>query len=93
MERGAERFFEALPIPGRRQGSQSEHLAGLFETVAEALQRNPHFLRILIVIIDLLENLNHADVGVAAGSAAPERQGDSSPTGAKRVPSAMPGRS
>ena len=164
--------------PDRRQGSQSEHLAGLFETVAEALQGNPHFLRIMIVmatqpvnasggevhrvvnrvrdlalerlrdqmqivfgvlamvrtrparalrsclprrslrrsavqpqgppgrpgrapacgpdsgaegprLIDLLENLNHADVGVAA----PERQGASSPNGAKRVLSTMPGRS
>ncbi|MGZ5336262.1 MAG: TetR/AcrR family transcriptional regulator [Solirubrobacterales bacterium] len=50
MERGAERFFEALPIPDRRQGSQSQHLAGLVEVVAETLEGNPDFLRILIVM-------------------------------------------
>ena len=50
MERGAERFFEALPIPDRRQGSQSEHLAGLVEVVAETLDDKPDFLRILIVM-------------------------------------------
>ena len=50
MERGAERFFEALPIPDRRQGSQKEHLAGLVKVVAETLEGNPDFLRILIVM-------------------------------------------
>lgn len=50
MERGAERFFEALPIPDRRIGSQAEHLAALVEAAAAALDRNPNFLRILIVM-------------------------------------------
>ena len=50
MERGAERFFEALPIPDRRQGSQRDHLTRLVEVVAETLERNPDFLRILIVM-------------------------------------------
>jgi AcrR family transcriptional regulator len=50
MERGAQRFFEALPIPDSRQGSQKEHLAGLVEVVAETLEGNPDFLRILIVM-------------------------------------------
>jgi AcrR family transcriptional regulator len=49
MERGAERFFEALPIPDRRIGSQAEHLAALVE-VAATLDRNPDFLRILVVM-------------------------------------------
>ncbi len=62
MERGAERFFEALPIPDRRQGSQSEHLAGLFETVAEALQGNPYFLRILIVMATQPVNASGGEV-------------------------------
>lgn len=62
MERGAERFFEALPIPDRRQGSQSEHLAGLVETVAEALQVNPHFLRILIVMATQPVNASGGEV-------------------------------
>ena len=50
MERGAERFFEALPIPDRRIGSQAEHLAALVEVVAATLNRNPDFLRILVVM-------------------------------------------
>ena len=50
MERGAERFFEALPIPDRRIGSQSAHLRALVETTAAALERNPDFLRIILVM-------------------------------------------
>src|SRR4249919_1653176 len=50
MERGAERFFEALPDLDRRMGSRSEHLRVLIETVAATLERNPDFLRILIVM-------------------------------------------
>ena len=50
MQRGAERFFEALPIPDRRIGSQDEHLAALVEAVAATLERNPNFLRILVVM-------------------------------------------
>ena len=50
MERGAERFFEALPIPDRRIGSQADHLAALVEVVAATLKRNPDFLRILVVM-------------------------------------------
>jgi AcrR family transcriptional regulator len=50
MERGAERFFEALPIPDRRLGSRAEHLAAVVEAVAGALERSPNFLRILVVM-------------------------------------------
>lgn len=50
MERGAERFFDVLPALGTRAGSQSDHLQALVEAVADALERNPDFLRILIVM-------------------------------------------
>jgi AcrR family transcriptional regulator len=50
MERGAERFFEALPVPQRRLGSQVAHLRALVEAVCTALERNPDFLRILVVM-------------------------------------------
>jgi len=50
MERGAQRFFETLPIPDRRIGPQGEHLAALVAAVAGALDRNPDFLRILVVM-------------------------------------------
>jgi AcrR family transcriptional regulator len=50
MERGAERFFEALPDLDRRVGSRRDHLRGLAEVVAMTLERNPNFLRILVVM-------------------------------------------
>ena len=50
MERGAERFFEALPVPDQRIGSQVEHLRALVEAVASTLERHPDFLRILVVM-------------------------------------------
>ena len=50
MERGAERFFEALPDLDRRTGSRSDQLRALVEAVAATLERNPNFLRILIVM-------------------------------------------
>ena len=50
MERGAERFFEALPRIDRRTGSQVEHLRALVESTATTLARHPDFLRILIVM-------------------------------------------
>ena len=42
MERGAERFFEALPDVGRRAGSQAEHLRALVATTS-ATQRLRRF--------------------------------------------------
>ena len=50
MERGAERFFEALPALDRRMASQADHLRALVEAVATALDDNPNFLRILVVM-------------------------------------------
>ncbi|PWU20201.1 MAG: hypothetical protein C5B48_12785, partial [Candidatus Rokuibacteriota bacterium] len=50
MERGAERFFAALPVIDRRLGSQIEHLRVLVSTTAATLEENPDFLRILVVM-------------------------------------------
>ena len=50
MERGAEQFFAELPVPDRRVGSQREHLEALVRAVAANLDRNPDFLRILVVM-------------------------------------------
>jgi len=49
MERGAERFFDDLPIPNQRLGRPATHLATVVSTVARALERHPNFLRLLIV--------------------------------------------
>lgn len=50
MERGAERFFASLPDFERRDGSEAEYLDELVQACAVALEDNPHFLRILIVV-------------------------------------------
>ena len=50
MERGAERFFGALPQVNRRIGSQTEHMQAFISATAETLERNPDFLRILVVM-------------------------------------------
>jgi AcrR family transcriptional regulator len=62
MERGAQRFFDALPDFERRAGSQVEHLTALVETVARALERNPDFLRILVVMATQPVNADHGEV-------------------------------
>jgi AcrR family transcriptional regulator len=49
MERGAERFFADLPTPDRRLGRPADHLAALTVIVVNALERNPDFLRLLVV--------------------------------------------
>jgi AcrR family transcriptional regulator len=49
MERGAERFFDDLPIPSQRLGRPATHLATVVSTVARTLERHPNFLRLLIV--------------------------------------------
>ena len=49
MERGAERFFDDLPIPNRRLGRPAAHLAAVLSTTARTLERHPNFLRLLIV--------------------------------------------
>jgi AcrR family transcriptional regulator len=50
MERGAERYLAEVPAFGRRIGSRQEHLRALVETAASVLDRNPDFLRILVVM-------------------------------------------
>jgi AcrR family transcriptional regulator len=50
MERGAERFFEAIPELDRRVGSQAEHLRALVQLTATTLEEQPDFLRILVVM-------------------------------------------
>ena len=50
MERGADRFFEALPDFDARLGSQTEHLRALADAVATTLEGNPDFLKILVVM-------------------------------------------
>jgi AcrR family transcriptional regulator len=50
MERGAERFFDALPDFDRRVGSQTDHLRAVVANVAVTLERHPDFLRILVVM-------------------------------------------
>jgi AcrR family transcriptional regulator len=62
MERGAERFFEALPVPVRRVGSQLDHLRALVETVATTLERHPDFLRILVVMATQPINAGEGEV-------------------------------
>jgi AcrR family transcriptional regulator len=62
MERGAERFFDALPTLDRRQGSQAEHLGALVETVSTTLERNPDFLRILVVMATQPVNADEGQV-------------------------------
>ena len=63
MERGAKRFFEALPDIDRQLGSsQSEHLHALVEAVAAALERNPNFLRILVVMATQPVNADGGEV-------------------------------
>lgn len=49
MARGAERFFADVPDPDRRIGRAGEHLGRIVSAAVDALERNPHFLRLLIV--------------------------------------------
>ena len=62
MERGAERFFEGLPAFDRRLGSQTDHLEAVVEAVAAALERNPNFLRILVVMATQPVNADGGEV-------------------------------
>ncbi len=50
MERGADRFFADLPWWDRRVGRPDEHLATVMSAAVRALERHPHFLRLLIVL-------------------------------------------
>ena len=49
MERGAGRFFADLPEWDRPAGRPAAHLAMVMSTAVRALERHPHFLRLLIV--------------------------------------------
>jgi AcrR family transcriptional regulator len=49
MERGAERFFADLPDPDRRIGRSAEHLSRVVTSAVQALERQSHFLRLLVV--------------------------------------------
>ncbi|HEX2358352.1 MAG TPA: TetR/AcrR family transcriptional regulator [Solirubrobacterales bacterium] len=62
MERGAERFFEALPDLDTRLGSQAEQLTALVDTVTKTLERNPNFLRILVVMATQPVNVDGGEV-------------------------------
>jgi AcrR family transcriptional regulator len=48
MERGAERFFADLPDLERRSRRPVDHLRTVVETAAQALERHPNFLRLLV---------------------------------------------
>lgn len=50
MERGADRFFASLPDVGERLGTPEEHLATLVAVLREALERQPDFLRLVLVM-------------------------------------------
>ena len=62
MERGADRFFAALPVPERRIGSQVEHLRALVAAVASTLEHHPDFLRILVVMAAQPVNAGEGEV-------------------------------
>ena len=62
MQRGADRFFRALPDLDRRQGSQVQHLRALVDTSAATLERHPDFLRILVVMAAQPVNAGDGDV-------------------------------
>jgi AcrR family transcriptional regulator len=62
MERGAKRFFAALPEVDRRLGSQIEHLHTLVATTADTLERHPDFLRILVVMAAQPHNAGEGEV-------------------------------
>ena len=50
MERGAERFFAAIPEPDELMGTPEGHLAALMKNVTSALEENPEFLRLLVTM-------------------------------------------
>jgi AcrR family transcriptional regulator len=62
MERGAERFFEAIPELDRRQGRQAAHLSELLDVAADALEQHPDFLRILVVMAAQPPGTEQADI-------------------------------
>jgi AcrR family transcriptional regulator len=49
MERGAARFFADVPELTERVGTPVDHLGIVMSNAAQALERHPHFLRLLLV--------------------------------------------
>jgi AcrR family transcriptional regulator len=62
MERGASRFFAALPAVQERAGSQLEHLRLVFGAVAATLERHPDVLRLLVVMAAQPMNAGEGEV-------------------------------
>jgi AcrR family transcriptional regulator len=62
MERGAKRFFSALPDIDRRIGRRIEHLRTLVDIVSATLERQPDFLRILVVMAAQPNNAGEGEV-------------------------------
>jgi AcrR family transcriptional regulator len=50
MERGAERFFAALPEPAERIGTPEQHLTALALALEAALGEHPDFLKLVVVM-------------------------------------------
>jgi AcrR family transcriptional regulator len=50
MERGAERFFEHVPEPDELIDNPITHLSRLVDTVCAALEQEPNFLRLVVVM-------------------------------------------
>jgi AcrR family transcriptional regulator len=67
MERGAERFFTDLPRRDRRAGRPAEHLAAVLAGDVRALERHPHFLRLLIVLAVQPPAVDGAEVQAVIG--------------------------
>lgn len=49
LERGAQRFIDSLDLPAEPLGDAGEHAAALAARIADALEANPWFLRLLFV--------------------------------------------
>ena len=50
MERGARRFFDSLPAVAEREGAPEDHLRHVIDGIAAALEEQPDFLRLVLVM-------------------------------------------
>jgi AcrR family transcriptional regulator len=50
MERGAARFFAAIPRNEQRNGNADEHIRGVTRALVAALEEHPDFLRLLVAM-------------------------------------------
>jgi AcrR family transcriptional regulator len=67
MERGAERFFAALPDVTERIGATpAEHLASVEETTRAALEEHPDFLRLLVTLSTQPQSAGEGDDAIRA---------------------------